>query len=188
MAEVIVKKEGLEDVEFFGKVDRNKDGKIASEVPSWYLTQNKDELVRNIEYTEGALRREEIPQEEKPITIARLDQMKRKLGDINESHPKFEGNQQDAIAKVSDGLGKKIKDAMYSRSDMMRGVADAHEEARRMADPCIKLSGDEYVLAQKAGCRVSKDGMVSRTDAERTWKLARRALGENSNTETLRKQ
>ena len=47
MSEVVVKK-GIEDVEFFGKVDRKKDGTIASTVPSWYLTQQKEDLENDI--------------------------------------------------------------------------------------------------------------------------------------------
>jgi hypothetical protein len=185
MPEVIVK-DGVESVEFFGKVDRNKDGKIASEVPSWYLRQHQDELKNDIARTENALAREEIPPTEKPLIKANLEKMKAKLDSVEASKPKIKGNE-DVLMGIRKELGEEISNSMFTRSDMMKGVADAHEEARRMADPCIKLSGKALLLAEKAGAKISKGGMVSRTDAEKTWKLLSRALGENSNTETLRR-
>lgn len=187
MAEVVVKKEGLDGVEFFGAVDRNKRGERASEVPSWYLNQHKEELGVEIDRLENALRREEIPQSSKPEAIARIEKMRKKMDSINESEPNLSGKQKDEVSKVANDLGKKISDSMFTKTEMMKGLADAHEEARRMADPCIRLNNDELILAKKAGCRITRDGMVSRSDAERTWKFSRRILGEMSNTEMLRR-
>jgi hypothetical protein len=188
MLEVIVKKEGIEGVEFFGKVDRNKEGKIVSETPSWYLRQNKEELEGNIEGLAASLEREQIQPSEKPLAIARLKQMREKLDSIKSAEPNFKDSQKDAIAKVTTSLGEKISSAMFTRTEMMKRTDNAHEEARRMADPCIKLTQDEATLAHKCGMRISRDGQVSRTDAERMWKMGRRSINENSNTEDLRRQ
>jgi hypothetical protein len=186
MAEVIVK-EGIEGVEFFGDVDKNKKGEIASHVPSWYLNQHKEELEGNIEYVEKQLANGVVYESEKPITVSNLKKMKEKLESIEASKPMFSDGQKDLIDKTRKSIGKKISEAMFTRSDMMKGLADAHEEARRMADPCIKLEGPELVLAQKAGCRIDGNGRVSRTSAEMVWKFSSRAIGEPSNTESLRK-
>jgi len=73
---------------------------------------------------------------------------------------------------------------------MKKGLADAHEEARRMCQPCIRLTDDEAVMAQAARIKGVKSGqsyMVSRTQAEKLWKLSRKALGELANTNELRK-
>lgn len=183
----VIVKNGLEDVAFYGKVDINKHGKEGSEMPAWYFRQHKEEIENNITQVEASIARGEIAEDKRPQILADVRRMKEKLDAINESHPNFNGKNQDAISKVTDTLGQKIAESMYTRSDMMRGIADPHEEARRMADPCIKLEGDEYLLAKKSGCRISRDGKVSRTDAERVWKLGRRALGENSNSEILRR-
>ncbi len=188
MAEnVIIKKEDAEHIDFFGKADMNHHGNVGSEMPSWYFKQHKEELKNNIDSLDASLSRGEIAEDKKPGAIADLKKMRTKLDLINESEPRLEGKQQDIVANVSSSLGKKISSAMFTRSDMMRGTADAHEEARRMADPCIRLTSEEVALARKAGCRITNDGMVSRTDAERTWKLCRRINGETSNTEILRK-
>lgn len=187
-ATVQVKPSGVEGVEFYGSIDKNKHGNIGSEAPAWYFKQHKENLENDISAQKNRLERGEVPENSKPEAIAELARMRKKLDSINESQPKINGNQKDAIAKVGSELGTKISEAMFTRSDMMKGLADAHEEARRMADPCIKLSHDEIVLAKKAGCRVTNDGMVSRTDGERTWKMIQRSLGENSNSERLRRQ
>jgi hypothetical protein len=184
---VVVKKESAEDIEFFGDIDKNKHGNLASEMPSWYFRQHKDELKGNIDSLAASLERGEIVDDKKPGALAELAKMREKMDKINESEPRIKDKQKDVLDKTSEELGKKIAGSMFTRSDMMKGVADAHEEARRMADPCIPLSGAEVDLAKKAGCKISRDGQVSRTDAERVWKLCRRALGENSNTEILRR-
>jgi hypothetical protein len=187
MPEVVVKKDSIESVEFFGSIDRKKNGDIASNVPSWYLRQQKEDLENDIDRTQGTLDRKEAHPSQEPKMRANLEKMKTKRDAIEESKPKFNGIQQDAIAEASDGLGKKIADSMFTLSDMKKGVADAHEEARRMSEPIIKLSEKELLFAQKSGCKISRDGKVNRIDAERAWKIMRRALGENSNTETLRR-
>lgn len=186
MAQDVIKN-GIEDVKLFGDTDINKHGRRGSEMPSWYFRAQKEELENNISVTKGSLARGEVREDMKPQIIADLKRMEEKLDKINADHPVLKGGNQDAVKKVSDSLGSKIAEAMYTRSDMMRGVADAHEEARRMSEPCIELRGDEMVLAKKSGCRISNEGKVSRTDAERVWKIARRALGEQSNTEVLRR-
>lgn len=186
MANVVIEKDALEKVEFFGKSDMNSKGGRASEVPAWYLRQNKEELEQSIETAERQLRNEEIPQQNKPEHIAKLEKMKVKMDRINEETPNYSGASKDRVSKSTEDLGSKIAEAMFTRTEMMKGLADAHEEARRMSEPCIKLNEDQLILAKKAGCRIY-DGKVNRTDAERVWKFCRRSLGESSNTEYLRK-
>jgi hypothetical protein len=70
---------------------------------------------------------------------------------------------------------------------MKRGVVDAAEEARRMSEPIIRLTDKELAIARNNGIRVSKDGKVSRDGATLIWKFARRALGEPSHSEYLRR-
>jgi len=187
MANVIVKEGGVDGVEFFGDTDKNKSGNISSEAPAWYFKQHKENLENEISSTKNRLDRGEVPEAQKPETMAELARMRRKLDAINESQPKLNDSQKDIIAKTRSVLGDKIKDAMFTRTEMKMGLADAHEEARRMADPCIKVSHEEAVLIKKAGGRISNDGKVSRNDAEKAWKLMGRSIGENSNTESLRR-
>ena len=80
-----------------------------------------------------------------------------------------------------------IRDSMFSRKDMEKGLADAHEEARRMSQPCIELKDDLITFAKNCDVVVNNTGKVSRKGAEKMWKIASRLLGELSNTESLRK-
>lgn len=188
MAEVQVKEGAVESINFFGKDDMNRHGRIASEAPAWTFPQHKEKLEDDITIAAGRLERGEIPESHKPAAMAELKQMREKLDRINEATPRFSGAQKDIIAKVRETVGEEISKAMFTKKEMRDGLADAHEEARRMADPCIKLKDREAViLAKKAGCRVTPDGQVSRTDAERLWKFTGRSLGERSNTEALRR-
>lgn len=185
--EVVVKDGGVEGINLFGKVDVNKHGNVGSEMPAWYFRSNKEDLYESIRSTESSIERGQVSEEHKPQILADLKKMREKYDAIMESEPKYDGNQQDIMAKTAKELGSQIKESMFSRTDMMRGTADAHEEARRMVEPCIEMKGEAAVLAKKMNCRISRDGMVSRNDAQRVWKVLQRSLGENSNTEILRR-
>lgn len=183
---VTVKGSEAEEVKFFGEVDINKHGNVGSEMPSWYFRTQNESLDNDIQETEQAISRGEIREDKKPEILADLAKMKEKREKIKQSQAELTPYE-DAISKMTKTIGKKIAEAMFTRTDMMRGTADAHDEARRMAYPCIKLEGDELLFAKKANCKIDKNGMVSRDDASRMWKMGRRALGENSNIEILRK-
>ena len=191
MPEIKVK-EGLADVEFFGKADividkETGEKHIGSEYPAHYFEPqcaDIDEQIRRIEYNlENGL----VPDKGKPADIAELRKLKKMKDKIDESRPVLNAGHIDALVKVRKDLGAKIKDAMFSRSDEMKGIADSHEEYRRQSEPCISLSGDELLLAKKMNCRVSNDGKVSRNDASRVWKIISRSIGETSDTEVLRR-
>jgi len=115
-----------------------------------------------------------------------LKKMQDRKESILESRPNLTDAQKDIVSKTTKSLGAKIQNSMFTRSDMMKGTADAHEEARRMADPCIRLDEHEIILARKAGAKISNNGEISRTDAERVWKFNRSLQGENTDTEHLR--
>jgi len=182
----MAEEKGAEGIEYFGKTDRRPDGKIASHVPGWYLTEHIDKLSEDISYIEKQLEGGAIPDEKRPEMKQTLKKMLDRKESILESKPKLNDLQKDLVSKTTKSLGNKIQASMFTRSDMMKGTADAHEEARRMADPCIRLDEHEIILARKAGAQISEKGEISRTDAERIWKFNRNLQGENSDTEHLR--
>jgi hypothetical protein len=53
-----------------------------------------------------------------------------------------------------------------------------------MTTPCIKVPKE---LADAAGIRLHR-GMATRDAADKAWKIGRKKLGEESNTERLRKE
>jgi len=59
-----------------------------------------------------------------------------------------------------------------------------------MSEPCISIKGEDILPVIKA-CGVDKittDGKINRTQAEKCWKILSAFLGENAKTETLRKE
>jgi hypothetical protein len=189
MADVIVKK-GLEEVEFFGEADMtvNRDTgekKIGSEYPAYYFEQQCREINDGITRLGFDLENSQIPDKGKPAAVAELKKLKAMKDKIDNSRPQIEGHE-DELRKVRDTLGKKIAETKYKRSDMLKGLADGHEEYRRQSEPIIELRGDEMLLAKKMNCRIV-NGKVSRNDADRVWKIISRSLGENSDAEVLRR-
>ena len=175
-------------MKIFGEVDKTREGKPKSEYPSWYFTQQKDELEESISQKERAIENDLVPHGEE------LNRMKNKLlhekkrsDEIKASEPKLTDAEATLVKNMRKDLGTMIRDGMFTRSQMEKGLADAHEEARRMSEPCLELKGDQIVFAKDCDVTVSHNGKVSRSGAEKMWKIASRLLGEPSNTETLRK-
>jgi hypothetical protein len=190
MAEIIVKK-GLEEVEFFGESDKKIDPetgekRIVSEYPCWYFDTQIEEVNHQIERIKFNLENSELP--ERGIgpakrELKKLEAMKER---IDESTPQITNATKDELDKTRKELGKKIQEQMFTRSDEQKGIADAHDEYRRQSQPCIELSSNEMTLARKLNIR-TQGNKVSRNDASRIWKIISKSIGENSDTEMLRK-
>lgn len=168
---------------FFGEIDKNKHGNIASDYPAWMHETGIDDM------------REEINREERtekmgfaapadPERAMRLKAKKKRLEAIESSKPKLSDKDKDEIAKYRTKLGERIGETMFTRSEMMtgRGIS-AHEEAKRMSEPGISLN-PKY--AKMCNARTS-GGKASRDNAVRVWKILGAAIGEPTNTEGLRR-
>ncbi len=175
------------NIKFFGEVDLNSKGKVVSTYPSWYFSHLKDNLKEEIRMDQYKIDNDLIPRSEVAIHKQRLVDKEAKLRSLEQAIPKISGKDKDRIAKVRAELGEKISEAMFSYDQMQRGLANPHEEMRRMTEPCVKLQGEVAEMARAMNIRVGKGGVVSRTQAEKVWKIASRVLGENSNTESLRR-
>jgi len=176
----------MSNIQFFSEVDMNKKGQPSSGYPAWYFDPQIDELKVSIQQREHALEGDLVPKSEVGIQKTRLEEEKKRLHDILGGVPKLSAAEKDELAKAHKSIGTKIAEGLFTYSDMERGTADAHEEARRMSEPCIKLHDNEMDLAMACGVK-PYESMVSRTQAERMWKISSKYLGENVNVETLRK-
>jgi chromosome segregation ATPase len=179
MAEEAKQEKG--EIVFFGEVDRHPKGGYSSDYPAWYFPRQLEELKEELRGKEDALdvpgisRRQELRQQ--------VAELKHRIQDIESSKPKLTAKQKDDLAVRARELGDEISRAMPPRSDMMKGLADAHEEVRRMTEPCVKVDAE---LARACGVPLSK-GLATRDGATKVWKIANRALGEASNVERLRR-
>jgi hypothetical protein len=181
--EVIVSKK---DLKFFGEGDKGKNGKIASEYPAWTFKAQIEELEENVSKMEGRVARGIVPTSELPYATKAIQREKDKLDRINESHGEVKGHE-DTLDKCQKELGGIIREAMYTRTDGEKGLADPHEVADRWSKPCISLPQDARALAAKANIPMTSDGKVTQIGAEKLWKLCRAGLGESANTEILRR-
>ena len=174
------------DITFFGEADLNPKGKISSEYPGWYNDTQIQDLKEQITVEENAISKGWVSKDQLGEAQDRLNQKKERLDRILESKPKMDGASKDKVDKVRNELGKTIAEGMYSRSDMMRGLADPHEEMRRMTRKGITLSPEQASFAK--ACGVPMEGRnVSRTGAEKVWKILSKSLGEPANIERLRR-
>ncbi|MFA5340608.1 MAG: hypothetical protein WC332_02410 [Clostridia bacterium] len=181
-----VEKTDKAEFQIFGSVDLTDKGKIKSQYPSWYFDHLKDELTNEISRMETDLKFDRIPKSEVAITQERLFQKKEKMKELDRSCVELRGKQKDRVAGVYEELGEKIREAMFSRSDMKKGLADPREEMKRMTEPTIEVKGDALKLAQACNVRVTK-GKVTRDGAAKVWKIIGKALSEHSNVEHLRR-
>ena len=178
----------LESVEFFGSVDRKDgkpDGRITSEYPAFYFTTQIDELAENIARNERAIESGAINPQSVPELKAEIKRDKQRLSEINKSHIKLTDTDKDEAAALYKNLADQIQDSMFTRSDMMKGLANPHDELKRMKTP-LRPVGKNGKVFKKMGINPVK-GKVSRTQAARVFKILGKVLGENTNTEYLRK-
>jgi len=173
------------EVQVFGEVDM-RNGKVSSFLPAWYHNVHIDNLSSSIDETERRLEMGQVPQESIHETKMQLKRDRERRDQILASRPKLEGATKDKVAKWREDLGNSISESMFTRTEMKKGLADAHEECRRMMDPCIDVRGDLAGFAKECGIRVSK-GKVNREGAAKMWKVASKMLGEISNTAILRR-
>jgi hypothetical protein len=178
----------LDDINFFGAVDRKgkrADGKITSEYPAFYFHTQFDELKENTERAERQLKLGLVPASEVPYAQAEVERNRQRMIDIKKANPQLEGRQKDAVFNMYKELASQISDSMYTRSDMKKGLVDAHEEARRMSQPIISIKGNEKFFHNMG--ITATGGKISRNEASRAYKIMGKALGENTNTEHLRR-
>ncbi len=182
--EVVIKNR---NITVFGKVDRNRDGKIMSEYPSWYFDKQREELEIAIENTRKQLDDGSLPSTVRARVKNELSIREAKLEKIMADSPKLEGSDRDYINSVKKDLAEELGRAHFTRDERLKGLVDAHEEAHRMVDPVIQIKNERQAEFCKA-CGVQiRDGKVSRNDMDRMHKIASRMLGESTDIEYLRR-
>lgn len=174
-------------MEIFGSVDKNRDGVVTSMYPAWYFTRQADDLREEIARLEHSLNAGLILDQNVPQERANLAKHKKQLERIEASRPGVSVGERDRLYKVYKELGAAIESSMFTRDDMLYGTADAHEEASRMADPCIELKGDALEMVVQCGGRVDKKSKVSRNAAAKAFKIIGKLIDEPSNIEVLRR-
>ena len=183
---VKVEKASDEPIMFFTESDIDPvTKKIKNTYPTYFNRKQKEDLEEEIRKMEKGLDNKYYQADDIGRVRETLSRAKKSLETLQEQAPSMEKNK-DRIYNMTKELGEKIAPAMFSRSDMMKGTADAHEEARRMSEPTIELSPELVGTALANGMKVH-GRMVTRDDAVRLWQFGKRTLGELSDAEILRR-
>ena len=175
--------------EVFGTLDKRQDGLIGSEYPCWYLTHHIEEEERLIHNEEIQLKRGGVHESQRFEVERRVGEERAKLEAIKEAKPKLSDIQLDKVGEVHRELGGDIASAMPGRETLKSGINfDPHAELIVLSDQVVPVTKIVQRFIILCNGRV-KDGMVSRTDAEKAWKIAGRLLeyGKGTNSELLRK-
>ena len=183
-------KEVVGDIKFFGEIDLNQYGKVGADYPAWYYPRKIESLKEDLGRMERELNSGAVLPQNVPNLKLIIKQTKDKVNKIEASRPKLTGKQIDRLVKWRRELEPLIQDSQFTYDDMQRGIADAHEEARRMKEGIIKVNPE---LARICNLRPYVNGQYSRDEAIKASKLSGRALQEathweeKTNAEVLRR-
>jgi len=176
---------GPDKISFFGKVDRkdgHADGSVMSSYPAWCFPRHIEELKESIASDERMLERGQVPVESQPDHKADIKQRKERLDQILESMPKLTSPQMAYLEKAHAELEGRIVDARFTYDEMRYGSASAYDEMMRQKRPCIKIDPG---LVQSLNLKANEDGLVSRDEAEKAWKIIGRRIGKQTSTGVL---
>jgi len=174
-------------IEFFGAIDRNKDGKITSEYPAYTFPQQIDNAREELAQKSRALQSGSVDRDSEGEYRILIEREEKRLQDIEKSRPILTDAEKDTCAKSYKDLTKGIKDSMPTHNDIHRNFVDAHEENRRNSNPCIKVAEKTAEIAEANGIRVTSDCEMSRKDASKMAKIIGHMIDENTNMERLRR-
>lgn len=173
----------MSEVKFFGDIDRDYKGNINSSYPAWYFDNNIELLEQTIDSLRNRIENHKSHYEDLPYLQATLRADEKRLQLILESKPKLTNKQKDDLFEDYKSLGKSISDSFFSISEMKMGTVSAHSEYRKQKNPYIPINSS---LAKCFGLKVF-DGLISRDNAIRVWKIIGKLTGEPTNPEILRK-
>ena len=173
------------DFQFFTEVDFNQHNNVSGMFPAYTNLTLIEDLKNDIYGAEVALNGQNISPDRRVSLSKSQAEKKERLHIIEESRPKIDETKLKNIKKDVEGL---IKDSLFTTTQMQKGLADAHEEARRMVEKRIPISNEVANLLMGCNVKVDPDNkVVSRNDLVKGWKMIQKFYGENSNVEQLRR-
>jgi len=174
----------MSDIHFFGNVDKNKEGKVASELPAWFFSVHLEKLIDDVSKKERQIDRGEVPPDHVFMVKNEVLNLKKKITEIQMSKPTLKGGQKDMVWKEYQQLGNLISDSLPTYREDRRGFVDPRSELKRMKSPHIAISGK---MAEACGMKTVK-GKITGDQAAKAYKMMGSILGENTNVERLRKE
>lgn len=174
----------MSEIQFFGEVDKTKDGRNASEMPSWFHDVHLEKMEEEVSQKKRMLTQGRVPQDNIFMIQNEIKADEQKILEIKKSKPKLIGGQKDMVYKEYLSVGQQIADAMPTKRDELNGFANPRDELIKNNTPGIKISDK---MADAMGVK-TQDGKITLKQAQKFYKLSGKILGENSNIERLRRE
>lgn len=181
-------------IQFFGEVDRNPgqpNKGMGSDYPAYYFdnpTGALASLKNEINEMERQNARGAINQAQVLQNKVNIQEKQKRYEAIVQSKPKLTDIEKDKVDGWIADVDERVADAMYTYKEDDRGLASPAEEVRRMTQPCVDVPKG---LVIACGGEVSPGGgpvKVTRSQAERMLKIARKVRGRRTNLEMLRRE
>jgi len=171
-------------IQFFGNVDKTKDGAVASEMPAWFFDVQMEKLTEDISRKERQIERGQVPPDHVFMVKNEIEGLKKKVTEIQMSKPTLKGGQKDMVYKEYQGLQQQLADSMPTIREDRRGFVNPRDELKRMKTPHIGISEK---MAEACGVKTTK-GKISGDQAAKCYKMMGKILGENTNVERIRRE
>ena len=171
-------------IEFFGNVDKNSKGEIASDLPAWYFDFHLSELEESVSKKKRQIERGQILPESVFNVQNEIKSKEVRIKEIQASKPKLVGGQKDKVSKAYFSLKNEIANSMPTKLENMEGYTNPREELKRMKDFHIKVDPE---IAKACNVKMER-GKVTGDGADRIFKMSGRLLGENENIEKIRRE
>ncbi len=171
-------------IQFFGNVDKTKDGSISSEMPAWYFDVQLETLIESASKKQRQLDRGEVPPEHAFMMKNEIAGLKKKITEIQMAKPTLKGGQKDMVYKEYQALQQQISESMPTRREDRQGFVNPREELKRMKTPHIGISDK---MARACGVKPVR-GKISGDQAAKCYKMMGKILGENTNIERIRRE
>ena len=180
------------DIKFFGRPDmvldkESGEWKVSSSYPAWYFERHIGMLREDYDRCERALQWAE--QAEVPNLKASMERIKKRIKEIEESRPILNDRLRNLCGKLYQKCRAAIQESLFSRSDMLKGLADPHEELRRQKEPIFSGfndRGEEGALFKLMNIS-HVSGKFSRDQLGKAYKILGKLIGEDINVERLRR-
>lgn len=187
--EIVAKKEVAGDVTFFTELDMNDKGRINAAYPAWFDRKRIFNLEEDIKRDERAIDNGWVNAASIGEFRTALSKKKEALARVRDAQERIESKiGKDFVHKTVSSLGEKISAAEPSRWENEKGFTNPHDLAEKWNTPCITLTNEERKLARMANIPMSAGGSVTLVGASMAWQMGRKILGEDANTERLRRE
>lgn len=188
-----VKEEIDSQICYFTMADMRRDHetgemRIVNTYPLYYSNTQRDDIAEERRMIEKAIEGGLYDPVEMPEVKKRLKTLRDKEEMFAHIEPRHLEAKKDSISKLNRRIETILRDSMFSRREMEKGLADPHEEARRMSEPVISLPREIQGLAVANGIAVSSSGKINRNDLVRVWQMGQKVLGEYTDVEYIRKE